>query len=216
MNAKPVGAIAAMTKSLLDLIARFVSLLAEESRVIGLDLAWMFGLVISAAWLAITGWLFALAGLAFTLVQNGIIGWVGALALGAFGSFAGVAILIVVIVRWRRPPVFPATRRQLTSLAEGTDEVSSLSSPLGYAEQQVVEARTAVADEYHLAQASLQHRVESPVLLGGVFLGAIAVGYLSTKYGKSRGLLGRGVLTASQVLLPLWLAIKVAPKSAEK
>ncbi len=216
MNAKPVGAIAAMTKSLLDLIARFVSLFAVESRVIGLDLAWMFGLIISAAWLALTGWLFMLAGLAFVLVQNGTIGWVGALVIGALGSFAGVAILIAVIARWRRHPFFPATRRQLISLAEGTDKVSSLSIHLGLAEQQVVEARTAVVDEYQLAQARLQHRVESPVLLGGVLLGAIGVGYLSRKHDKSRGLLWRAGLMASKILLPLWLAKNVAAKPSQK
>jgi hypothetical protein len=216
MNAKPVGAIAAITQALLDLIAHFVSLLALESKVIALDLAWVSGLVISAAGLAISGWLVMLACVALILVQNGIIGWVSVLALASLSSFAGVAILIAVIVRWRHHPVFPATRRQLIGLGEGTDSVIKASGTLELAEQQVVEARTAVIGEYHLAQARLQHRVESPILLGGVFLGAIGVGYLSTKHGKSRGHLWRGVLTASQVLLPLWLAIKAAPKSAEK
>ena len=216
MNAKPVGAIAAITQSLLELITRFVSLLVFESKAIGLDLAWMFGFVISAACLAVTGWLAMLACLAYVLVHNGIIGWLGVLALVAFGSFAGVAILIAVIVRWRRHAVFPATRRQLIGLAEGTEEVNTASSPLGFAEQQVVEARTAVVDEYQLAQARLKHRVESPVLLGGVLLGAIGVGYLSRKHDKSRGLLWRAGLMASKILLPLWLAKNVAAKPSQK
>lgn len=216
MNAKPVGAIAAMTESLLELLAHFVSLISLESRGAGLSLAWMFGLVIGAAVLAMIGLLAMLACLALILVQSGIIGWVGVLALAAVASLAGVALLIGVIVRWSRHPVFPATRRQLIGLGEGTEHAIDLSGPLGLAEQQVVAARTAVVDEYHRAQARLQQRVESPVLLGGVLLGAIGVGYLSTKHDKSRGLLWRGGLKTLQVLLPLWLATKVAAKPPEK
>lgn len=216
MNAKPAGAIAAMTKSLLALIARFVSLFASESRVVGGDLAWIFGLVVSAAWLAMTGWLVMLACLALVLVQGGIIGWVGALAIAGSVSFVGVALLIGVIVRWSRHPVFPATRRQLICLGEGSEEISKDSATPGLAEQQVIEARIAVLGEYHLTQARLQQRVESPVLLGGVFLVAVGVGYLSTQHDKSRGLLWHSGVKTLQVLLPIWLARKLAASPAEK
>lgn len=216
MNAKPAGAIAAMTKSLLELIDRFVSLLTLECKAAGLSLAWMFGLVISTAWLAMTGWLAMLACLAFILIQNGIIGWVGVFAIAALGSFTGVALLIRLIVRWSHQPIFPATRRQLHGLSEGMDKENKPSRNLELAELQVVEARTAVVGEYHLAQVRLQHRVKSPVLLGGVFLGAFGVGYLSRKHDKSRGLLWRGGLKTLQVLLPLWLATKLAEKPPVK
>ncbi len=216
MNAKPVGAIATMTKSLLELIDRSISLLALECKVIGLDLAWMFGLVISVAWLVMTGWLALLACLALILVENGIIGWVGVLAFAALGSFVAVAILIGVIVRRSRHLDFPAIRRQLHGLDAGTDDVIKPAGTLGLAEQQVAEARTAVVGEYHIAQARLQHQIESPVLLGGVFLGAVGVGFLSRKHDKSRGLLWRGGLKTLQVLLPLWLATKLAAKPPAK
>ena len=110
----------------------------------------------------------------------------------------------------------PATRRQLIGRDEGTEQAIKSPTPLGVAEQQVIAARTVLVGEYHRAQARLQHRVESPVLLGGIFLGAIGVGYLSTRNDKSRGLLWRGGLKTFQVLLPLWLATKIATKPPEK
>ncbi len=82
MNAKPVGAIAAITQALLDLIAHFVSLLALESKVIALDLAWVSGLVISAAGLAISGWLVMRKRVANPLPRLSVRGDFGLPAMG--------------------------------------------------------------------------------------------------------------------------------------
>jgi hypothetical protein len=73
-------------------------------------------------------------------------------------------------------------------------------------------AQSALIGEYRVAQARLQYRVESPVLLGGVFLGAIGVGYLTAKHDKSCGLLWRGGLMVLQAVLPIWLAKKLAAR----
>ena len=52
------------------------------------------------------------------------------------------------------------------------------------AEQQVAEARTAVLAEYQAARANLRRRVGSPLFIGGVLLGALALGYLYRSRGK--------------------------------
>ena len=85
------------------------------------------------------------------------------------------------------------------------------------AERQVAEARTAVLAEYGAARAGLRRRVGSPAFIGGVLLGAIALGYLAFGRGRpkhsadpaSPGAWTQVVRTA-QVLLPLLIALNSA------
>ena len=91
------------------------------------------------------------------------------------------------------------------------------------AEQQLAEARTAVLAEYQAARAKLRRRMGSPVFIGGVLLGAIALGYLVPGRGKpkrpvdqgSPGAWSRAVKTV-QVLLPLLMALNSATKAAHR
>lgn len=215
-NPKPAGAIAAVSESLFELIARFGYLIAEESKAAGLSMALLFGFVIIAVLLLMTGVIALLACLALVLVQNGIMGWVGVLGIVALISFVGVVIVLGIIARSSRQHFFPGTRRQLVGLDDHADGVIDASSPPGLAEQNVVEAQSAFSEQFDRAQARLQHRVESPILLGGVFLGAISVGYLTGKHDKSRGLLRRGGLMALQAALPIWLARHMAARPPGK
>jgi hypothetical protein len=91
------------------------------------------------------------------------------------------------------------------------------------AEQQVAEARTAVLAEYQAARAKLSHRMGSPVFIGGILLGAIALGYLAIGCGKPKRLAGPGSQSAwaragktVQVLLPLLMALNSATKAAHR
>jgi hypothetical protein len=87
------------------------------------------------------------------------------------------------------------------------------------AEQQVAEARTAALAEYQVARAKLRRRMGSPVFIGGLLLGAIALGYLALGRGKpkrpvyprSQGAWSRVGKTV-QVLLPLLIAFNSATK----
>jgi len=91
------------------------------------------------------------------------------------------------------------------------------------AEQQVAEARTAVLAEYQAARAKLRRRVASPVFIGGVLLGVVALGYLALGRGKPKRLLypespgawSRAVKTV-QVLLPLLMALDSATKPTRR
>lgn len=211
MNAKPkpLAEFAGISDSLRDLIARFGNLVALESKAAGLSVAWMFGFVVITAFLIMTGVMAMLACLALMLVQNGILGWVGVLTLASLISFSAVAILLRVIVRWRRHSFFPGTRRQFVGLDDQIEEVIEPSRSLQLAEQKVAAAKSTLIDEFHSAQAGLRHRVESPIFLGAVFLGAIGVGYLTAKSGKPLGILWRGGFMALQTVLPIWLAKKM-------
>ena len=97
------------------------------------------------------------------------------------------------------------------------------SDPVALAEQQVAEARTAVLADYHAVRAKLQRRAGSPVFIGSVLLGAIALGYFATRRGKAK----RPVRGASpgawprafdtvRVLLPLLLALGAASRPARR
>ncbi len=83
---------------------------------------------------------------------------------------------------------------------------------IALAEQRVAEARTAALAEYEAARANLRRRMGSPILIGGVLLGVIALGYFTLGRGKrpacadSPGAASRVVKTM-QVLLPLWIAL---------
>jgi hypothetical protein len=91
------------------------------------------------------------------------------------------------------------------------------------AEQQVAEAGTAALAEYQAAKAKLRRRVASPLFIGGVLLGAIALGYLAPARRKPKcsvcparlGAWSRA-LNAVQVLLPLMIALSSATKAARR
>ncbi len=91
------------------------------------------------------------------------------------------------------------------------------------AEQKVAEARTAALAEYEAARAKLRRRLGSPVFIGGVLIGAIALTYLALGRGKpkrlvyreSPGAWSRAVNTV-QVLLPLLMALNSTTKAARR
>ena len=90
------------------------------------------------------------------------------------------------------------------------------------AEQQVVEARTAALAEYQVARVKLRRHISSPALIGGVLLGAIAVGYLALSRSKQKRLVYQGspgawtrVVKTIQVLM-LLMAHHSATKNAHR
>lgn len=93
---------------------------------------------------------------------------------------------------------------------------------IAMAEQQVAEARTAVVAEYRSLRANLDRRARSPVFIGGVLLGAIALGYCAVRRDKAeRPVRARGrqwprALKAAQLLLPLFMALGAATRPARK
>lgn len=115
----PTGSISSLIASLRALGERVLTLVTLEGRQAGLSLAWMLGLALAAAVLAITGWLALLACIVLVLVQNDIIGWGWALASAALLSFALAGGLVFMIVRHSRHLLFPATRRQLSRIGGG-------------------------------------------------------------------------------------------------
>ncbi len=91
------------------------------------------------------------------------------------------------------------------------------------AEQQVAEARMAALAEYQVARAKLHRRMGSPVLIGGLLLGAIALGCLAFGHGKPKRSVYPGspgawsrVGKTVQVLLPLIIALSSATKAARR
>jgi hypothetical protein len=97
------------------------------------------------------------------------------------------------------------------------------SDPIVLAEQQVAEARTAMLAEYQAARAKLHRRISSPVLIGGLLLGAIALGYLALRRRKPKRPVYPGssvgwsrVGKTVQVLLPLLIALNSATKAAHR
>ncbi len=115
-DAAPTGSISALIASLRVLGERFLTLATLEGRQAGLSLAWMLGLALAAAVLALTGWLALLACVVLALVQNDIVGWGWALAIAALLSFAGAGGLLLLVIRRSRDLLFPATRRQLSRI----------------------------------------------------------------------------------------------------
>jgi len=112
----PAGSISALFASLRVLGEHFLTLATLEGRRAGLSLAWMLGLALAAAALALTGWLALLACVVLALVQNDIVGWGWALAIAALLSFAGAGGLVLLVIRRSRHLLFPATRRQLSRI----------------------------------------------------------------------------------------------------
>ena len=80
--------------------------------------------------------------------------------------------------------------------------------PIVLAEQQVAEARTAVLAEYQAARANLRRQIGSPLLIGGVLLGALVLGYLcrsrsepmAVVYPASPGVLTQMLKTLQRLL----------------
>ena len=113
LAATPAGSISSLIASVRELGERFLTLVTLEGQQAGLSLAWMLGLALAAAVLAITGWLAMLACVVLALVQNGIVGWPWALSIAALLSFAFAGGLVYVVIQRSRYLLFPATRRQL-------------------------------------------------------------------------------------------------------
>ncbi len=101
--------------------------------------------------------------------------------------------------------------------------MNKCSDSIVLAEQQVAEARTAALDEYQAARANLRRRLGSPVFIGGVLLGAIALSYLALGRGRpkrpvypeSPGVWW-SVVKAVPVLVPLLIALDSAIKPSRR
>lgn len=202
-SAASTGSVSSLIASVRALGERFLTLVTLEGKQARLSLAWMLGLALAAAVLAITGWLALLACVVLALVQNDIVGWGWALAIAALLSFAGAG-----------GPVFMMTwginkRKRSDSIVR--------------AEQQVAEARTAALAEYQAARAELRRRMSSLVFMGSVLIGAIALSYLVLGRGKQKRRVDPGspgawsqVVKTVQVLLPLLTALNSATKAARR
>jgi uncharacterized membrane protein YqjE len=118
----PTGTIASLIASVRVLGERFLTLATLEGRQAGLSLAWMLGLALAAAVLAITGWLALVACVVLALVQNDIVGWGSALSIAALLSFAGAGGLVLMVIQRSRYLLFPATRRQLSRIRGGENQ----------------------------------------------------------------------------------------------
>jgi len=109
----PTGSIASLIASARILGECLLTLVTLEGKQAGLSLAWMLGLALAAAVLAITGWLALLACVVLVLVRNDIVGWEVALSISALLSFAGTGGLVFMVIQRSRGLLFQATRRQL-------------------------------------------------------------------------------------------------------
>ena len=118
-SAAPIGSISSLLTSVRALGERLLTLVTLECKQAGLSLAWMLGLALAAAVLAITGWLAMLAWVVLALVQNDIVGWGWALSISALLSFAGTGGLVFIMIQRSRNLLFPATRRQLRRILGG-------------------------------------------------------------------------------------------------
>ncbi len=115
----PTGSISSLIASVRVLGERFLTLVTLEGKQAGLSLAWMLGLALAAAVLAITGWLAMLACVVLVLVQNDIVGLGWALSIAALLSFAGAGGLVYMVIQRSRYLLFPVTRRQLRRIRSG-------------------------------------------------------------------------------------------------
>ncbi len=101
--------------------------------------------------------------------------------------------------------------------------MNNSSALIALAEQRVAEARTATLAEYQAVRAKLRRRMGSPVFIGGVLLGAIALGYLARGRGKPQRLVEPGspgawsrVVKTVQVLLPLLMALNSTTEAGRR
>jgi hypothetical protein len=105
----------------------------------------------------------------------------------------------------------------------GEISMNRQSDSIALAEQQVAEAQAAALAEFQAVRAKLNRRMSSPVFVGGLLLGAIALIYLVPGRGKPKrplysgnpGAWSRAVKTV-QVLLPLLMAFNAATKAARR
>lgn len=118
----PTGSISSLIASVRALGERFLTLATLEAKQDGLSLAWMLGLALAAAVLAITGWLALVACAVLALVQNDIVGWGWAFLIAALLSFAGAGGLLLMVFQRSRHLLFPATRRQLRRILGGGNQ----------------------------------------------------------------------------------------------
>ena len=117
----PTGSVSSLIASARALGERFLTLVTLEGRQAGFSLAWMLGLALAAAMLAVTGWLAMLACVLLALVQNDIVGWGWALAIAALLNFALAGGLAFMVIQRGRHLLFPATRRQLRGIRGGEE-----------------------------------------------------------------------------------------------
>lgn len=94
---------------------------------------------------------------------------------------------------------------------------------IALAERRVAAARTALVTELHATRTQLRRRVRSPIFIGGVLLGAIALRYFLIGRGRSQPPVhrqGAGAWTlaarTARVLLPLFLALGTAMRDTRQ
>ena len=121
LSVTPTGSISSLIASARALGERFLTLVTLEGRRAGLSLAWMLGLALVSAVLAITGWLAMLACLMLALVQSDIVGLGWALSIAALLSFAGAGGLVFIAIQRSSHLLFPATLRQLRRIRGGEE-----------------------------------------------------------------------------------------------
>lgn len=97
-------------------VSGFFDLVMLEARRAGLALAWMIGLGVGAAILAVTAWLGLVATLAMLLVAMGL-GPILAMLLVVVLNLAAAAIAAYVCVKMSKDLTFEASRRQLKTRA---------------------------------------------------------------------------------------------------
>lgn len=212
--------VSSLLASVHTLARRFIALTTAEGQQAGLRLLSMLGLALLAAGLAITGWLGLLAGIVVALVQNDIVSWWLALGIAAVLSFAGAGVLALMIMRRSAKPFFAATRRQLGPCGKLETGANNGSPPLNPYEQEVEDGRTAAYAEYQELRKSMRRRLGSPPIIGGAMLAGIAVGYFVGGRRQAMNQLAPGrpsawtqVLGSVQMLTPLWLALRSAPRA---
>ena len=120
--AAPTGSASALIASVRALGESFLTLAMLEGKQAGLSLAWILGLALATAVLALTGWFALLACVMLSLTQNGIVGWGWALSIAALLSFAGAGGLVLLMVQRSGDLLFAATRRQLGRIGAGENQ----------------------------------------------------------------------------------------------
>ena len=101
--------------------------------------------------------------------------------------------------------------------------MSSRSDPIALAERDVAEARQAAFAEYEAAQARARRLVISPVFVGGVLLGAAALGYLAYRRVRSKRRADPAgpdawtlAINTGQIMVPLLVAFVSAITAARR
>lgn len=111
--ARPAGTLSGLIASVRVFAERLFNLVTLEVKQAGVSLALMLGFAVAAAVLVITGWLALIALIVVALVEYDVMGWPWVLLIAALSSFAGAAVLVVLLVQRSKDLLFTATRRQL-------------------------------------------------------------------------------------------------------